>query len=81
MQTRPPQRRTPDVPPLRLLEAPVALNNRHSDTDFEADCRMKFEHYCRCYAVVSYHSEKRMYMEKAYEVIEAWLDHRDIQSL
>lgn len=49
--------------------------------DFENECRLKFEHFCRCYATVQYHSEKRYYVNKAYEVIDAFLDWRDVQSL
>ena len=50
-------------------------------TEFEAECRKRFQLYCECYRAAAYHSLKRHYVEKAYEVIEVYLDHRDIQSL
>lgn len=49
--------------------------------DFEAECRKRFQLYCECYRAAAYHSLKRKYVEKAYEAIEDYLDHRDIQSL
>lgn len=51
------------------------------EPSFESDCRRKFSIYCGLYAAASYHSEKRHYAEKAYEVIEAWLDYQDVQAL
>jgi hypothetical protein len=50
-------------------------------SDFEAECRREFNVYCECYKAAAYHSLKRLYVEKAYAVIDAFLDHRDIQSL
>lgn len=49
--------------------------------DFEQECKAKFDHYCRCYSIVQFHAEKRYYVNKAYEVIDAWLDWRDVQGL
>lgn len=49
--------------------------------DFEAECRRKFTNYCDLYHKAAYHSLKRTYAEKAYEVIDAWLDYRDVQGL
>lgn len=51
------------------------------DVDFEADCRSKFLRFCQRYAEAKYHADKRHYLEKAYLVIDAYLDWRDVQSL
>jgi hypothetical protein len=50
-------------------------------SEFEAECRKKFDIYCQCYKVAAYHSLKRKYAAKAYAVIDAFLDFRDVQSL
>lgn len=49
--------------------------------EFESECRRKFATYCELYHKSAYHSLKRKYAEKAYEVIDAWLDYRDVQGL
>lgn len=49
--------------------------------DFEAECRREFAVYCECYRTSAYHSLKRLYAEKAYAVIDAWLDWQSVQSL
>jgi hypothetical protein len=60
----------------------MSLNKRHRDTDdFEAECRSRFNLYCQLHKAAAYHSVKRTYAEKAYEVIDAWLDYRDVQGL
>lgn len=54
---------------------------KKAEVTFEDNCRMRFAFYCQKYAEAKFHSEKRHYVEKAYEAIEDWIDHRDIQSL
>lgn len=49
--------------------------------DFEHECRLKFEHYCKCYKAAAFHSLKRQYAEKAYGVIDDWLAWKEIQAL
>ena len=49
--------------------------------DFEAECRRKFEHYCKCRARARYNYGKRHFAAKAYEVIDAYLDWQAVQSL
>jgi hypothetical protein len=50
-------------------------------SDFESECRREFAVYCECYKASAYHSLKKLYAEKAYAVIDAFLDFRDVQSL
>lgn len=52
-----------------------------SEPDFEAECRSRFNLYCELYRAAKYHSKKKEYVAKAYDAIEDYLDHRDIQSL
>lgn len=50
-------------------------------SDFESECRREFKVYCECYKAAAYHSLKRLYVEKAYAVIDAWLDWLSVQTL
>ncbi len=51
------------------------------DPDFEAECRRKFEINCRLYAASPFHADKKKYVVRAYEIIDAFLDWRELQSL
>lgn len=66
------------MPPLRCLETPV---RKTREPDFEAECRARFRLYCELYREAKFHSLKKQYAAKAYDAIEDYLDHRDIQSL
>lgn len=57
------------------------MKKKIPENDFETECRLKFRRCCVLYSEAQYHSEKRFYMTKAYEVIDAFLDWRDVQSL
>lgn len=50
-------------------------------SDIETECRARFQRFCELYAEAAYHSMKAHYVKKAYEQIEIYLDHRDIQNL
>lgn len=54
---------------------------RKTEPDFESECRSKFKLYCELHKAAAFHSLKRKYAERAYEVIDAWLDWRDVQGL
>lgn len=51
------------------------------EKSFEDECRARFLNYCRAYRTAPYHVHKRMYLAKAYEQIDAYLDWRDVQGL
>ena len=51
------------------------------DDDFEAEGGRRFALDCELYKAAAYHLLKRQYVAKAYDAIEDYLDHRDIQSL
>lgn len=48
---------------------------------FENECRQRFLGFCILYKMASYHSEKRKYVEAAYDQVDVFLDWRDLQSL
>lgn len=52
-----------------------------SESTFEEECKRGFLYYCHAYETAFYHSEKRVYLEKAYSVIDTYLDWRDVQGL
>lgn len=57
------------------------MRRKPAEPDFEAECRSRFNLYCELYAEAKFHSLKKKYAAKAYEAIEDYLDHRDIQAL
>lgn len=50
-------------------------------SEFESECRREFTVYAECYKAAAYHSLKKVYVEKAYAVIDAYLDWCDVQGL
>lgn len=57
------------------------MPKQKTETDFDAECREAFAALCELYAESPFHIDKRRAMDKAYQVIEAWCDWRDMQTL
>lgn len=49
--------------------------------DFAAECKRRFALHCQARAIAPFHKDKRVYTDKAWAEVDAYLDWLDISSL
>lgn len=57
------------------------MPKQKTETDFDGECRRAFVALCQLYAESPFHADKKTAMDKAYQVIDTWLDWRELQTL